>query len=184
MIKQLVQRLLGFKPGANTWISWSTLLRRPGGKLIIAADCVISCRFSFDRRDARISVGNRCFIGKSHIIAAEHVDIRDDVIISWGVTIVDHNSHPILPEQRAGEVANWARGIKDWAPVKMAQVTVKNGVWIGFNAIILCGVTIGEGAIVGAGAVVTKDVPDRTIVAGNPARVVGRVGDLRMEERR
>ena len=183
MIKFVAQRLRGFKPGQNTFLSWSTLLNRPGGKLVIGADCIISCRFYFDRKNAQISVGDRCFIGKSLIIAAHNVEIEDDVIMSWGITIVDHNSHPIMPELRAGEVAKWAHGVKDWEQVKISKVTVKKKAWIGFNAIILRGVTIGEGAIVGAGSVVTKDVPDGAIVAGNPARVVRRVYDLRMEER-
>jgi len=57
-------------------------------------------------------------------------------------------------------------------PLKTAPVTIQDGVWIGARAIILPGITIGEGAIVAAGAVVTKDVPSFTIVAGNPAKVV------------
>lgn len=108
--------------------------------------------------------------------------IEDDVIISWSVTIVDHNLHPILPEQRAEKVVDWSQNIKDWKHVKMTEVVVKKGAWIGFNAVILPGVTIGEGTIVGASGVVTKIVPDRAIVAGNPARMVRQIDDLRMEE--
>ena len=62
---------------------------------------------------------------------------------------------------------------KNWENVKSAPIKIKDKAWIGFNSIILKGVTIGEGAIVGAGSVVTKDVADYTIVAGNPAVVVG-----------
>ncbi|MDP5158573.1 MAG: hypothetical protein NWQ07_08360 [Flaviramulus sp.] len=61
---------------------------------------------------------------------------------------------------------------KDWSNVKSSPIVVKNKVWIGFNSIILKGVIIGEGAIVGAGSVVTIDVPDWTVVAGNPAKVI------------
>lgn len=61
---------------------------------------------------------------------------------------------------------------KNWEFVNSAPVYIKDKAWIGFNSIILKGVTIGEGAIVGAGSIVTKDVPDWTIVAGNPAKIV------------
>ena len=61
---------------------------------------------------------------------------------------------------------------KDWGFVNTKPIKVCNDAWIGMNVIILKGVTIGEGAIVGAGSVVTKDVPAWTVVAGNPARVV------------
>jgi len=65
-----------------------------------------------------------------------------------------------------------AKPARDWKPVK---TLVKKGASIGANATIICGVTIGKGAMVGAGSVVTKDVPDYALVAGNPARVIGRV---------
>ena len=178
MIKEIFQRLRGYQPGPNTRLSWQTLLHRPRGQLAIGSDGLIGCRFSFDLPEASISIGDRCFIGRSHLVAATRIEIQDDVIISWGVTIVDHNSHPISPALRLGEIADWGQGKKNWSQVDRAKVTLKKGSWIGFNAIILRGVEIGEGAIVGAGAVVTKDVPDRTIVAGNPARVIRRVDDL------
>jgi galactoside O-acetyltransferase len=63
-------------------------------------------------------------------------------------------------------------GKKVWTHVERQPVTIESKAWIGFNVIILKGVTIGEGAIVGAGSVVTKDVPPYTIVGGNPARVI------------
>ena len=61
---------------------------------------------------------------------------------------------------------------KNWSVVSSAPILIKNNVWIGMNVIILKGVTIGEGAIVAAGSVVTKDVPDWTLVGGNPAKII------------
>ena len=172
MIKRIVQHARGYHPGPNTRLSWRTLLNRPRGQLKIGADGLISCRFSFDRPEARIIVGDRGFIGRSHIVAATRVEIEDDVIISWGVTIVDHNSHALAASDRADDVALWMQGEKDWSKVRMAPTLLKRRCWIGFNAIILKGVTVGEGAIVGAGSLVTRDVPAHSIVAGNPARII------------
>lgn len=172
MIKRILQRLRGFQPGPNTRLSWRTLLHRPRGRLSIGSDGLIGCRFSFDRPEASISVGDRCFIGRSHLVAATRIEIQDDVIISWGVTIVDHNSHALAEEDRSEDVELWARGDKDWTNVTKAPTILERRCWVGFNAIILKGVTVGEGAVVGAGAVVTRDVPPYAVVAGNPARIV------------
>jgi acetyltransferase-like isoleucine patch superfamily enzyme len=125
----------------------------------------------FERENAYISIGKRVFISGS-IIAAQRVDIGDDVLVSWGTTIVDHNSHSTSFTLRSNDAVDWLEGKKDWTHVKIAPVKISNKVWIGFNCIILKGVTIGEGAVVGAGSIVTKDVPPWTIVAGNPARVI------------
>ena len=174
MIRRLLGILRGFHPGHDTKLSWRTILHKPQGLLEIGSEGLISCRFSFERPEAKIIVGDRCFIGRSHIVAANKVVIEDDVIISWGVTIVDHNSHALAVEDRKYDVRSWAKGVKNWSHVKMAPVRLESGCWIGFNVIILKGVTIGAGAIVAAGAVVTKNVPAGAIVAGNPAQPINR----------
>lgn len=125
----------------------------------------------FDKENASVSIGKRVFMN-GIIVAAEKVEIGDDVLISWGVTITDHNSHSISFSQRSADVVNWMNGNKDWKFVKIAPVKIGSKVWIGFNSIILKGVTISEGAVIGAGSVVTKDVSPWTIVAGNPARLI------------
>jgi galactoside O-acetyltransferase len=98
--------------------------------------------------------------------------VGDDVLISWGVTLVDHDSHAIEFEHRMNDVSEWIAGRKDWTHVQRAQVTVEDRVWIGFGAIVLKGITIGTGAVVAAGSLVTKDVAPWTLVGGNPARVI------------
>jgi acetyltransferase-like isoleucine patch superfamily enzyme len=66
----------------------------------------------------------------------------------------------------------------DWSHSAMAPILIKRGAWVGARSIILKGVTVGEGAVVGMGSVVTSDVPPRTIVAGNPARVIREIGPV------
>jgi acetyltransferase-like isoleucine patch superfamily enzyme len=131
----------------------------------------VSGKLIFDKENASITIGNRVFMNGT-LIAAQRIELGDDILIAWGVTIVDHDSHSSSFSKRSEDVIRWKKGSKDWTHVKISPVKICNKVWIGFNSIILNGVTIGEGAVVGAGSVVTKDVPPWTIVAGNPARII------------
>ena len=110
-------------------------------------------------------VGNRCKIS-SHSFICEGVTLEDEVFIGHGVTFINDR----FP--RATDTDGRPQTEADWSCV---PTTVKRGASIGSGATILCGVAIGERAIVGAGSVVTKDVPDGAIVAGNPARVLRQV---------
>ena len=106
-------------------------------------------------------VGRRCKIS-SHTFICEGVTIEDHVFIGHGVTFIN-DSYP-----RATRPDGAIQTASDW---KVERTIVKKGASIGSGATILSNVTIGERAIVGAGSVVTRDVPADTIVAGNPARV-------------
>lgn len=170
-----VLRLCGVAAGPGARLSPGALRSARRSGVEIGADSILHCRFSIDRPGARIRVGARCFIGRSHLVAAESITIEDDVIMSWGVTVVDHDSHALDWPGRARDVADWGRGHKDWRGIAIRPVTLRRRAWIGFNAIILKGVEIGEGAVVGAGSVVTRDVAPQTVVAGNPARPIRRI---------
>lgn len=146
-----------------------------GSRVEVGEDSIIHAKVSFDAPGGRVKIGDRCYIGQSHIVCHTGVTLGNDVVISWGATIVDHNSHSLDWNYRKNDILYWAKGKKDWSDVKIAEVAIGDRVWIGFNAIVLKGVTIGEGAIVAAGAVVSKDVEPYTVVAGNPARVVRRM---------
>lgn len=111
-------------------------------------------------------VGNGCKIS-SHSFICEGVALEDEVFIGHGVTFINDR----FP--RATNTDGRLQTEADWTCV---PTTVKRGASIGSGATILCGITIGARAIVGAGSVVTKDVPDGAVVAGNPARVLRRVG--------
>lgn len=107
-------------------------------------------------------IGARCKI-QSHAFICEGVTIEDEVFIGHHVCF----TNDLLP--RACRPDGSLQSAEDWAVI---PTRVCRRASIGSGAIVLAGITIGEGAIVGAGAVVTKDVPPRTIVAGNPARIV------------
>lgn len=147
------------------------LRSKKGCEVKVDENSQVSGRLTFDKEGASIYIGKRVFMN-GNLISAQRIEIGDDVMISWGVTIVDHDSHSISFSKRSEDVTNWQIGKKDWSHVKISPVKICDKVWIGFNSIILKGINIGEGAVVGAGSVVTKDVPAWTIVAGNPARII------------
>jgi acetyltransferase-like isoleucine patch superfamily enzyme len=107
-------------------------------------------------------IGRRVKVS-SHTFICEGVTIEDGVFIGHGVMFIN-DKHPHATNE-SGELQTEA----DW---KVIPTIVKRGASIGSNATILCGLTIGEGSIVGAGSVVTHDVPPGAIVAGNPARFI------------
>jgi acetyltransferase-like isoleucine patch superfamily enzyme len=106
-------------------------------------------------------VGKRCKIS-SHTFICEGVTIEDNVFIGHGVMFIN-DSYP-----RATAVAGTLQTEADW---KVEKTVIKKGASIGSGATILANLCVGENAIVGAGATVTKDVPPNTIVAGNPAKI-------------
>jgi acetyltransferase-like isoleucine patch superfamily enzyme len=109
-------------------------------------------------------IGSNCKIS-SHTFICEGVTIEDDVFIGHGVMFIND----LYPRATTnGQLQTEA----DWA---VETTLVKKGASVGSNSTIMCNVTIGENAIVGAGSVVIKDVPADTIVAGNPARVIRKV---------
>ena len=112
---------------------------------------------------ARLLIGNGVGISGAILHAMQRIEIGDDVMIGAGAAIFDHDFHPLDAEDRR-------KG--DNARLGMAPVRIEPDAWVGARAMVLKGVTIGRGAVIGAGAVVTHDVPAWTIVAGVPAQVI------------
>lgn len=108
-------------------------------------------------KDASIKIGNGTYLNRNTVIVSQkQIEIGNDCKISWDVVIMDTDLHPLPGETR----------------VDTKPVIIMDNVWIGCRVIVLKGVTIGSGAIIAAGAVVTKDIPDNSIAAGVPARII------------
>ncbi len=106
-------------------------------------------------------IGDRCCKISSHTFICEGVEIQDDVFIGHGVTFIND----VYPRATVAGI-----GLQTEADWKVEKTRICKGASVGSGSTILCNVTVGENAIVGAGSVVTKDVPANAIVAGNPAR--------------
>ena len=117
---------------------------------------------SFVEIQKNAHIGRNCKIS-THSFICEGVTLEDEVFIGHGVVFINDKYPRATTETGALQTET------DWSVV---PTVVKRGASIGSNVSIMCGVTIGERAVVGAGAVVTKDVPARAIVAGNPARAI------------
>jgi acetyltransferase-like isoleucine patch superfamily enzyme len=129
------------------------------------------CSFSVGVK-GRCSVGDFTLLNGALVMAEELIQIGSHCLISWNVGIADSDFHPLAPAQRIIDAHALAPFFKDRPPrpeIRTAPVIISDNVWIGMNAVILKGVTIGENSVVAAGAVVTKSVPPNVVVAGNPA---------------
>lgn len=151
-------------------------------KVIIGNQCLLGASIYLETPDAKVEIGDRVYMGNSSIIAKTSITLGNDIMVAWGVTFYDHDSHSLNYRNRDNDIkqtyvdyisekGNYLKN-KNWDVVNSGPIKIEDHAWIGAEAMILKGVTIGEGAIVGARSVVTKDVPPYCVVAGNPAKVV------------
>lgn len=121
----------------------------------------------------RVEVGTCSMINGAYVLCEQLVEIGSFATISWNVVFMDNYRMPLSPEaRRRVMIARAASTQAPCADVSSAPVRLCDNVWIGFDACVLPGVTIGEGSVVGARSVVTTDVPAYTVVAGNPAKAI------------
>lgn len=142
--------------------------RRQDSNIIIGSECVFQsrptsnsmglfcpCMLTTTHKGAIISIGDNCGFSGTRIRAAQSVTIRDNVRCGANVLITDTDAHTDDP--RAG---------------RDAPVVIDENVWIGMNVIVLKGVHIGQNSVIGAGSIVTNDIPANVVAAGNPCKVI------------
>lgn len=164
--------------------SVDVLAARSGIAFEAGNDCVMYCQSFFESDRGRVEIGDRVYIGgNTQLISRSGIRIGSDVMVSWGCTIYDHDAHSIdyrcRVQDHAGHVRAWPTGNllanKDWSTVGTAPIVIGDHAWLGFDVVVLKGVTIGEGAVIAARSVVTSDIPPWTVAAGSPARVVKQI---------
>ncbi len=122
----------------------------------------------------RVTLGNYVLLNGARIICDAEIEIGDYSLISWNVVLMDTYRLPFDPIERQRQLERVSGRLPRCidAEVMARPIRIGRNVWIGFDVCVLPGVTIGEGAIVGARSVVTQDVPPYSVVAGNPARLI------------
>jgi acetyltransferase-like isoleucine patch superfamily enzyme len=148
---------------------------QPVGAIEIGEHSLICAELLVFRDGGRIRIGNHCFIGPgTRIWSGAYIQVGHRVLVSHGVNIHDSGAHSLSAQERHQHFIQIVmRGDSTLGSVKSSPVVIEDDAWIGFNAVIMKGVRVGRGAIVAAGAIVTRDVPPYTIVAGPNAAPIG-----------
>lgn len=162
-------------PTARFYGEASVVNHRDRSKITIGANTHIRGSLFVFLSGGSIEIGNDCYIGeRSKIWSHEKVVIGNNVLISHNVNIHDTNGHPIDYRERREDYKRITT--IGFNPTKInistEPVIIGNDVWIGFNTIILKGVTIGDGAVIGAGSTITKDVEPFAVITGSEARII------------
>jgi acetyltransferase-like isoleucine patch superfamily enzyme len=168
---------LNIEVGINTVIDSSSCFKKYFSKLSVGlrlgSNVTLQSPAIAPEQNGYIEIGDYSYISSACLAATNKIIIGKYVYIAGGVTIVDTDFHPIDPAARLTDtIAISTIGDKSRRPLfESAPVIIEDDVWIGFNATILKGVTIGKGSIIEPGSVVSKSVPEGSIVSGNPAVV-------------
>jgi acetyltransferase-like isoleucine patch superfamily enzyme len=157
---------------------YARIERRENGKgtVIIGRDCVIYGLLAVETDNSVIRIADNVFINTGTFLdCVQSITIEDDVMIAYNCVVADSDNHSMRYSVRKDDLRRLRQRRYDWRTAKTIPIHICKGAWIGACSIILKGVRVGVGAVVGAGSVVTKDVPDWTIVAGNPARILRQI---------
>ena len=144
--------------------------------LLVGSNCTLDGVHFAIGREGRVTIGDYCFFTNAVLLCELELRIGNYVVIGWNATIADTDFHPLAPAERVADAlacSPLGKG-RPRPPIAKERVTIGDDVWIGPNATILKGVTIGAGAFIEAGSLVTRDVPPGARVLGNPAQVIGR----------
>jgi acetyltransferase-like isoleucine patch superfamily enzyme len=146
--------------------------------LVIGSHCTMDGTHFALGEQGCVEIGDYCYFTNAVLLCEERLEIGNYVVIGWNATIADTDFHPLDPAARVADAiacSPLGKG-RPRPPIARQRVIIEDDVWIGPNAAILKGVRVGAGALVEAGALVTRDVPAGMRVVGNPAQIVGEAG--------
>lgn len=166
-------------------------VERPDARIEVGDNIIAYYRCEFlVTGNGKLKIGNYCSFGSDlKLYCKDSITIGNFVLVSWNCFIADYNPHPVNPVERKNEMIYSNNslfpnfGKKKLLPeseykvsFETEPVAIEDNVWIGANSIILKGVRIGENSIIGAGSVVTGEIPRNCIAGGNPAKVIREIG--------
>lgn len=165
--------------GSGTIVSGELSFKRFRSKvqeaLVIGANCTMEGVHFAIEAQGRVTIGDYCYFTNALLLCELEIRLGSYVMMGWNSSIADSDFHPIDPAERiADAIACSTLGQGRARPsIARGRVIIEDRVWIGPNATILKGVHIGEGAFIEPGSLVTRDVPPRARVLGNPAQIIG-----------
>lgn len=148
---------------------------RAADALAVGAHCTMDGVHFALGPEGRVRIGDFCYFTNAVLLCELELVIGNYVVIGWNATIADTDFHPLAPAERVADAVACSplgKGLPR-PSIPRRAVILEDDVWIGPNAAVLKGVRVGAGAFIEAGSVVTRDVPPRARVLGNPAQVIG-----------
>lgn len=168
--------------GAKSSVQYPDKILNPhkdAGRIVIGESSILKCEIQLLGHGGRVLIGDYCHVGEnSYLWSGMSIRIGNRVLIGHGCNVFDNDIHPMgagLRHKQYVEIITIGQPKK--ITLNDSEVVIEDDVWIGANVTVLKGVRIGEGAIIGANSVVTKNIEPYTVNAGNPTRVLKKVSE-------
>lgn len=184
-LKNTIKKILGIKYyslGKNSLIRYPNKIlntSKDNSKITIGENSFIYCEIQILGHGGQVQIGNNSFIGEnSYIWSGKSIKIGNRVLVGHNCNIFDTDAHPFDKDERHAQFKKiFSNGHPSDINLNDIEVVIEDDVWIGANVTILKGTRIGQGAIIGAGSIVTKNIEPFTVNVGNPSKILSRLDE-------
>lgn len=184
-LKALIKKILRIRYytiGSYSLIAYPDKMMNPSkdkSRIVIGANSVLRCEIQILGHGGQLKIGDYCFIGEnSYIWSGKSINIGNRVLIGHNCNIFDNDIHPFDKDERHNQFKDiLSIGHPKTINLNDEEVVIEDDVWIGANVTIMKGVRVGNGAIIGVGSVVTKDIEPFTVNVGNPSKILRRLNE-------